>query len=465
MKLWQNVFSTDIDSLADAFNRSIDFDKQLYRYDIQGTVAHVNMLAKQQIIAKEEGDQIVDALKTLLTDIENGTVVIDETYEDIHSFVELYLTEEIGAVAKKMHTGRSRNDQVALDMKLYVLDQVKEMQKALVELIDALIQTAQAHTKTIMPAFTHLRKAQPSTYGHYLCAYIEMFLRDLQKVTLVEETCLTNMPLGSGACCGNTYDIDRMYVAEQLGFEDITYNSLDGVADRDYILDFLYAMSMICMHMSRYCEELILFSSEQFGFLSVAQAYSSGSSMMPQKRNPDMAELIRGKTGRIYGSLLQMFTTMKALPLTYNKDMQEDKENFFDAVNTTLSSLHIFTAMHKTLIIHKEAMYLSAKDSYITAVDAADYLVKKGIPFRDAYSAAAKLVNYCIDKNIYFHHLTTEEITTIHADFDAGLLKAVTLENSLASRNQIGSPAPEMVEVSLEKYLQRLAAYKGSATF
>lgn len=465
MKLWQNVFSTDIDSLADAFNQSIHFDKQLYRYDIQGTIAHVNMLAKQQIIAKEEGDQIIDALKTLLTDIENGTVVIDETYEDIHSFVELYLTEKIGAVAKKMHTGRSRNDQVALDMKLYVLDQVKEMQKALIELIDALIQTAQAHTKTIMPAFTHLRKAQPSTYGHYLCAYIEMFLRDLQKVTLVEETCLANMPLGSGACCGNTYDIDRMYVAEQLGFNDITYNSLDGVADRDYILDFLYAMSMICMHMSRYCEELILFSSEQFGFLSVAQAYSSGSSMMPQKRNPDMAELIRGKTGRIYGSLLQMLTTMKALPLTYNKDMQEDKENFFDAVNTTLSSLHIFTAMHKTLIIHKEAMYQSAKDSYITAVDAADYLVKKGIPFRDAYRAAAKLVNYCIDKNIYFHHLTTEEIATIHADFDAGLLEAVTLENSLALRNQIGSPAPEMVEVSLEKYLRRLAAYKGSATF
>ena len=465
MKLWQNVFSTDIDSLADAFNRSIDFDKRLYRYDIQGTIAHVNMLAKQQIITNDEGNRIIDALKTLLTDIENGTVVIDETYEDIHSFVELYLTEKIGAVAKKMHTGRSRNDQVALDMKLYVLDQVKEMQKALVELIDALIQTAQAHTKTIMPAFTHLRKAQPSTYGHYLCAYIEMFLRDLRKVTLVEETCLTNMPLGSGACCGNTYDIDRMYVAEQLGFEDITYNSLDGVADRDYILDFLYAMSMICMHMSRYCEELILFSSEQFGFLSVAQAYSSGSSMMPQKRNPDMAELIRGKTGRIYGSLLQMLTTMKALPLTYNKDMQEDKENFFDAVNTTLSSLHIFTAMHKTLIIHKESMYLSAKDSYITAVDAADYLVKKGIPFRDAYRAAAKLVNYCIDKNIYFHHLTAEEITTIHADFDAGLLEAVTLENSLASRNQIGSPAPEMVEVSLEKYLQRLAAYKGSATF
>lgn len=464
MKLWQNVFSTDIDSLADAFNRSINFDKQLYRYDILGTVAHVDMLAKQQIIPKDEGGQIIDALKTLLTDIDSGAVVIDETYEDIHSFVELYLTEKIGSVAKKMHTGRSRNDQVALDMKLYVLDQIKAMQDTLKELIGSLIQTAQAHTETLMPAFTHLRKAQPSTYGHYLCAYIEMFLRDLKKITLVKEVCLNSMPLGSGACCGNTYDIDRMYVAEQLGFEDITYNSLDGVADRDYVLDFLYTMSMICMHMSRYCEELILFSSEQFNYLTIAQAYSSGSSMMPQKRNPDMAELIRGKTGRVYGALLQMLTTMKALPLTYNKDMQEDKENFFDAVNTTLSSLRIFTAMHQTIAVNKEAMYHAARDSYITAVDAADYLVKKGIPFRDAYGAAAKLVNYCIDKNIYFYDLTAKEVIAIHPDFDAGLLKAITVENSLALRKQIGSPAPAMVAASLEKYRERLAAYDNGET-
>jgi argininosuccinate lyase len=459
MKLWQNVFETEIDKLADEFNSSIGFDKILYEYDIKGSIAHVSMLVKQNIISQKDGSEIITALEELLSDIKSGKIAIDESYEDIHSFVELYLTKKIGSVAKKMHTGRSRNDQVALDMKLYVIDKSRQISSLLGELIQKLITKAEENTSAIMPMFTHLRKAQPSTYGHYLCAYIEMFLRDLNKIYTVYENCMHTMPLGSGACCGNTYDIDRNYVAEKLGFTDITYNSIDGVSDRDYILDMLYALSMIMMHMSRYCEELIIFSSEQYGFFKISDAFCSGSSMMPQKKNPDMAELIRGKTGRIYGALTQMLATMKAQPLSYNKDMQEDKECFFNAVDTTIKCIQIFTAMAEAIVLNKEAMYTAAKDSYITAVDAADYLSKKGLPFRDAYGAAAKLVNYCINKGIYFYDLTTLEMQTIHPDFDAGLLDAITVENSIALRKQPGSPAFDMVAQSLAKYKERLSKF------
>lgn len=456
MKLWQNVFATEIDKLADEFNSSITFDKALYEYDIKGTVAHVSMLIKQNIIAEKEGNEIISALNQLLADINSGTVKIDESYEDIHSFVELYLTDKIGSVAKKMHTGRSRNDQVALDMKMYVIDKTADLSDLLKELISKLIDKSEQSVNVIMPMFTHLRKAQCSTYGHYLCAYIEMFLRDLSRIETITENCKNLMPLGSGACCGNTYDIDRKYVAEQLGFNDITYNSIDGVSDRDYILDTLYALSMIMMHMSRYCEELIIFSSEQYGYLKISDEFCSGSSMMPQKKNPDMAELIRGKTGRVYGSLTQMLTTLKAQPLSYNKDMQEDKECFFNAINTTIKCLQIFTAMAEGIILNEDVMYTSARDSYITAVDAADYLAKKGLPFRDAYAAAAKLVNFCIEKKIYFYELTLDEMKNIHPDFDEGLLSAITVENSLALRKQPGSPNPEMVKASLSKYKERL---------
>jgi argininosuccinate lyase len=459
MKLWQNVFATEIDKLADEFNSSISFDKALYEYDIKGTVAHVSMLIKQNIIAKDEGEEIIAALNELLTNIKNGEIKIDESYEDIHSFVELYLTDKIGSVAKKMHTGRSRNDQVALDMKMYVTDKTMQINFLLKELISKLIDKAEQNVNVIMPMFTHLRKAQCSTYGHYLCAYIEMFLRDLSRIDTITENCKNTMPLGSGACCGNTYNIDRNFVADELGFADITYNSIDGVSARDYILDTLYALSMIMMHMSRYAEELIIFSSEQYGYLKISDEFCSGSSMMPQKKNPDMAELIRGKTGRVYGSLTQMLTTMKAQPLSYNKDMQEDKECFFNAIDTTVKCLQIFTAMAEGIILNKDAMYISARDSYITAVDAADYLAKKGLPFRDAYAAAAKLVNYCIDKKIYFYELTADEMRRIHPDFDEGLLDAITVENSLALRKQIGSPNPEMVKISLAKYKERLSKF------
>ncbi len=459
MKLWQNVFETEIDKLADNFNRSIGFDKILYEYDIKGTIAHVSMLVKQNIIGQEDGRQIAAALEELLDGIKDGKVAIDESYEDIHSFVELYLTQKIGSVAKKMHTGRSRNDQVALDMKLYVIDKSRQISFLISELVQKLIAKAEENISVIMPMFTHLRKAQPSTYGHYLCAYIEMFLRDLNRISTVHENCMQSMPLGSGACCGNTYDIDRGFVANKLGFTDITYNSIDGVSDRDYILDMLYALSMIVMHMSRYCEELIIFTSEQYGFMKISDAFCSGSSMMPQKKNPDMAELIRGKTGRVYGALTQMLTTMKAQPLSYNKDMQEDKECFFNAIDTTIKCTQIFTAMAASITLNEEVMYNAAKDSYITAVDAADYLSKKGLPFRDAYAAAAKLVNYCIDKGIYFYDLTLQEMQQIHPDFDEGLLRAISVENSIALRKQIGSPAPDMVRFSLEKYKERLMKF------
>jgi len=459
MKLWQNVFAAEIDKLADEFNSSIKFDKILYEYDIKGTIAHVRMLVKQNIIQKSEGDIIISSLDELLSDIKSGKTLIDESYEDIHSFVELYLTEKIGSAAKKMHMGRSRNDQVALDMKMYVTDKASMISHLLKELITKLIFKAENNLYTIMPMLTHLRKAQTSTYAHYLCAYIEMFLRDLGRINTVIKNCKNSMPLGSGACCGNTYDIDRVFVANQLGFDDITYNSIDAVSDRDYIIETLLALSMIMMHMSRYCEELIIYSSEQYGYLKISDSFCSGSSMMPQKKNPDMAELIRGKTGRVYGSLMQMLTNMKAQPLSYNKDMQEDKELFFDSIETAIKCLKIFTAMSESVIVNNDVMYLSAKNSYITAVDAADYLAKKGMPFRDAYAAAAKMVNYCIENNKYFFALEIEELKQINEKFDEGLIDAISIENSLKQRKQIGSPNPEMVKLSIDKYKERLKAY------
>ncbi len=455
MKLWDNAFDTTASALAEEFNRSISFDKRLYTYDIAGTLAHVKMLKKQHIIPEDEADEILFALNELLSDIQSGEVIIDESYEDIHSYVELYLTEKIGDSAKKMHTGRSRNDQVALDMRLFVIQETRRLKSGLDELITAMIAKASDATEDIMPAFTHLRKAQPTTFAHYICAYIEMFLRDLKRIAAIEEDCLEAMPLGSGACCGNTYDIDREYVAELLGFSDVTHNSIDGVSDRDYMLDMLYALSMMMMHISRYCEELILFTSEQYAFFTIGNAFCSGSSMMPQKKNPDMAELLRGKTGRVYGALIQMLTTMKAQPLSYNKDMQEDKEFFFDAIDTANKCLKIFTAMFESVTLNKETAYRAARDSYITAVDAADYLVKKGLPFRDAYKKAAGLVNYCIDNNKYFHELTAEELHQA-GGFDKKLLKAITVEHSIKQRRQTGGPAPEAVKKSLAHYKAQL---------
>ena len=448
MKLWGGRFEKNTDSAMDAFHSSIAFDSRLYHEDIHGSMAHAAMLGKQGVIPQEDADAIIAGLEGILADIEAGKVQFAVDAEDIHMNVEKLLIERIGEAGKRVHTGRSRNDQVALDMRMYMKSAVVAVREKLIALANALLETASAHTETFMPGYTHLQKAQPITLAHHLLAYFEMFYRDICRLT----DCYGRtdvMPLGSGALAGSTYPLDRQFVADRLGFSAITRNSLDGVSDRDFCIEFCACASMVMMHLSRFCEELILWSSDEFRFVEMDDAYSTGSSIMPQKKNPDVAELIRGKTGRVYGDLTALLTVMKGIPLAYNKDMQEDKENTFDAVDTVLACVDMFTRMFTTLKFRTDNMRAGALKGFTNATDAADYLVKKGMPFRSAHAVIGALVLDCIKHNKALEDLTLEELRQYSDLFGEDVYAAVSLETCVDDRNLPGGPAPEATKTHI----------------
>lgn len=439
-QLWGGRFTKETDELVYRFNASVSFDQKFYRQDIRGSMAHVKMLAKQGILTEQEKEQILEGLQGILTDVENGTLQITEKYEDIHSFVEANLIDRIGDAGKKLHTGRSRNDQVALDMKLYIRDEIAEMDALLKKLLETLLSMMEAHTETYMPGFTHLQKAQPVTLAHHLGAYFEMFKRDRQRLADITKR-MNLCPLGSGALAGTTYPLNREYTAQLLDFDGATLNSMDSVADRDYLIELLSAMSTIMMHLSRFCEEIIIWNSNEYRFVELDDAYSTGSSIMPQKKNPDIAELIRGKTGRVYGALTALLTTMKGLPLAYNKDMQEDKELTFDAIDTVKGCIALFTGMIATMKINKNRMEESAKQGFTNATDAADYLVNHGVPFRDAHGIVGRLVLTCIEKGIALDDLTLAEYRAISPVFEDDIYEAISLKTCVEKRQTAGAPS------------------------
>ena len=450
MKLWGGRFEKSTDGMVDDFHSSITFDKRLYKQDIEGSIAHATMLGEQGILTPADADAIVAGLKDLLQDIEAGKVDFQLDAEDIHMNVETLLTARIGQAGKRLHTGRSRNDQVALDCRMYVKDVADEAVAHLAELLHALLDAAEAHKADIMPGYTHMQKAQPITLGHHLCAYAEMFRRDIGRFQAAKAAADV-MPLGSGALAGTTYPLNRARVAELLGFSAITRNSLDGVSDRDFVLDYLYACSLAMMHLSRFCEELILWNTNEFQFVEMDDAYATGSSIMPQKKNPDMAELTRGKTGRVYGDLLALLTVMKGLPLAYNKDMQEDKEALFDARDTLIKCLNVFTGMFQTLRFRTDVMRRGASGGFTNATDAADYLVKKGLPFRDAHEVLGKLVLHCIGENKALLDLPLEELRTFSPLFDEDVYTALSMETCVNARRLPGGPAPDMVQQTIDE--------------
>lgn len=444
-QLWGGRFTKETDQLVYNFNASISFDKKLYKQDIEGSIAHVVMLAKQGILTVEEKDAIIKGLTSIREDVESGKLEITEEYEDIHSFVEANLIERIGEAGKKLHTGRSRNDQVALDMRLYTRAEVLEIEQLLKELLTELLLIMEANLETYMPGFTHLQKAQPVTLAHHLGAYFEMFKRDRGRLKDIYSR-MNYCPLGAGALAGTTYPLDRNYTASLLGFEGPTLNSMDSVSDRDYLIEFLSALSTIMMHLSRFCEEIIIWNSNEYRFVELDDTYSTGSSIMPQKKNPDIAELVRGKTGRVYGALVSLLTTMKGIPLAYNKDMQEDKELTFDAIDTVKGCLSLFTGMIKTTKFNKDIMAESAMNGFTNATDAADYLVNRGVPFRDAHGIIGKLVLYCIEKQTSIEKLTLEELKNISPFFEADIYEAVSLKTCVEKRLTFGAPGPEMMK-------------------
>ena len=451
-QLWGGRFTKETDELVYRFNASVLFDQKFYRQDIRGSMAHVKMLAKQGILTEQEKEQILEGLQGILTDVENGTLQITEKYEDIHSFVEANLIERIGDAGKKLHTGRSRNDQVALDMKLYISDEIAEMDGLLKTLLETLLSMMESHTETYMPGFTHLQKAQPVTFAHHLGAYFEMFKRDRQRLGDIAKR-LNLCPLGSGALAGTTYPLDRDYTAQLLGFDGATLNSMDSVADRDYLIELLAAMSTVMMHLSRFCEEIIIWNSNEYRFVELDDAYSTGSSIMPQKKNPDIAELIRGKTGRVYGALTSILVTMKGLPLAYNKDMQEDKELTFDAIDTVKGCIALFTGMIATMKVNKNRMEESAKQGFTNATDAADYLVNHGVPFRDAHGIVGRLVLTCIEKGVALDDLALEEYRRISPVFEEDIYEAISLKACVEKRQTAGAPSGRAM-------LQAIAAEK-----
>lgn len=456
MKLWGGRFTKETNQLVYNFNASISFDQRLYKQDIEGSIAHVTMLARQKVLTDTERDEIISGLTGILADVENGSLVINETYEDIHSFVETNLIERIGNVGKKLHTGRSRNDQVALDMKLYTRDEIKETDQLLKSLLSTLLSLMEENTETYMPGFTHLQKAQPITLAHHLGAYFEMFKRDRQRLADIY-TRMNLCPLGSGALAGTTYPLDREYTASLLHFDGATLNSLDAVSDRDYLIELLNALSTIMMHLSRFSEEIIIWNSNEYQFVELDDAYSTGSSIMPQKKNPDIAELVRGKTGRVYGALMSLLTVMKGLPLAYNKDIQEDKELTFDAIDTTKSCILLFTGMLSTMRFHNSVMEASAKNGFTNATDAADYLVNHGVPFRDAHGIVGQLVLYCIEKNISLDDMSLEEFKAISPVFEADIYEAISLKTCVEKRLVKGAPSPAAMKeiIAIEKkYLE-----------
>ena len=454
-QLWGGRFTKETDKLVYDFNASISFDKRFYEQDIRGSIAHVTMLAKQGILTEEEKEQIIKGLESIRTDVENGTLRITEEYEDIHSFVEANLIDRIGDAGKKLHTGRSRNDQVALDMKLYTRDEILELDGLLKEMLEVLLKLMKDNLETYMPGFTHLQKAQPITLAHHMGAYFEMFKRDRSRMKDIYKR-MNLCPLGSGALAGTTYPLDREYTAELLGFDGPTLNSMDSVSDRDYLIQLLSAMSTVMMHLSRFSEEVIIWNSNEYRFVEIDDAYSTGSSIMPQKKNPDIAELVRGKTGRVYGALTALLTTMKGIPLAYNKDMQEDKEFVFDAIDTTKGCLALFTGMLKTMKFNRARMEESAKHGFTNATDAADYLVNHGVPFRDAHGIVGQLVLYCIDKGIALDDMSLEEFKAVSPVFEEDIYDAISMKTCVEMRNTIGAPgraAMEQVIQEEEKYL------------
>ena len=444
-KLWGGRFTKSTDSFTDHFHSSISFDSRMYKEDILGSCAHAAMLGKQNIIPKEDSDLIIKTLKEILADIEAGKVTFDEKAEDIHMNVETILISRIGDVGKRLHTGRSRNDQVALDIRMYLKEQIVDIKALVKELITVLNNIAERNINTVMPGYTHLQNAQPVTLAHHVLAYVEMFKRDYDRLSDTYKR--TNvMPLGSGALAATTYPLDREFVKEQLGFDAITLDSMDGVSDRDFVIELLSAFSMIMMHLSRFCEEIIIWNSQQYKFIEMDDAYSTGSSIMPQKKNPDMAELIRGKTGRVYGHLMAMLTVMKGIPLAYNKDMQEDKEFVFDAIDTTKGCIVLFTGMLNTLTFRKDKMRASAEGGFTNATDAADYLVNHGVPFRDAHGIVGRLVLTCIDKGISLDELPLEEYKEISPVFEQDIYEAISMKTCVEKRETYGAPGPKVME-------------------
>ena len=455
-QLWGGRFTKETDKLVYNFNASISFDQKFYEQDIRGSKAHVAMLARQGILTAEEKDQIEAGLDGILADVRSGKLEITSEYEDIHSFVEANLIDRIGDVGKKLHTGRSRNDQVALDMKLYTRDEVVEIKGLVKELMETLHGIMKEHIDTFMPGFTHLQKAQPVTLAHHVGAYMEMFKRDYSRLTDIYDR-MNYCPLGAGALAGTTYPLDREQTASLLNFYGPTLNSMDSVSDRDYLIEFSAAMSIIMMHLSRFCEEIIIWNTNEYQFIDIDDSYSTGSSIMPQKKNPDIAELVRGKTGRVYGSLISLLTTMKGLSLAYNKDMQEDKEFVFDAIDTTKGCIVLFNGMLDTITFRKDRMRASAEGGFTNATDAADYLVNHGVPFRDAHGIVGQLVLYCIDKNISLGQMSLEEYKAISPVFEEDIYDAISMETCVAKRNTIGAPGPQAMKEVIAKYEAYLA--------
>ena len=455
-QLWGGRFVGETDKLAYKFNASIGFDKRLVEEDIQGSTAHVFMLAKQQILTEEERDSILQGLREIREEVKAGVLEIDDTYEDIHSFVEAVLIKKVGEVGKKLHTGRSRNDQVALDMRLYTRRRVRDTDALLKELLTVILAVMEENLETYMPGFTHLQKAQPTTLAHHYGAYFEMFKRDRQRMADIYQR-MNYCPLGAGALAGTTYPLDRECTASMMGFAGPTLNSMDSVSDRDYLIEFLSALSTVMMHLSRFCEEIIIWNSNEYQFVEIDDAYSTGSSIMPQKKNPDIAELVRGKTGRVYGALLSLLTTMKGIPLAYNKDMQEDKELTFDAMDTVESCLVLFTGMLRTMKFRKERMAASAMNGFTNATDAADYLVGKGVPFRDAHGIVGKLVLYCVEKDTSIEKLSLEELQSVSEYFGEDLYKAVSLKTCVEKRLTLGAPGPDAMKHVIEVHRTYLA--------
>ena len=456
MKLWGGRFTKETDELVNRFNASITFDKRFFKQDILGSIAHVTMLEKQGILTCDEKDAIVTGLKGILDDIESGSLVIDETAEDIHSFVEGTLIERIGEPGKKLHTGRSRNDQVALDMRLYIRDEIIEVNDLVKDLMKVIHRIMKENITTYMPGFTHLQKAQPVTFAHHMGAYFEMFRRDRGRLRDIYDR-MNYCPLGAGALAGTTYPLDRNDTATLLKFDGPTFNSMDSVSDRDYLIELLSAFSTIMMHMSRLCEEVIMWNSDEYHFVEMDDTYSTGSSIMPQKKNPDIAELIRGKTGRVYGALTAILTTMKGIPLAYNKDMQEDKELTFDAVDTVKGCLALCEGMLDTMKINPEKMEASAKQGFTNATDAADYLVNHGVAFRDAHGIIGQLVLTCIEKGISLDELPLDEYKKISPVFEEDIYDAISMETCVERRNTIGAPGPTAMKAVIamnEEYLE-----------
>ena len=461
-QLWGGRFTKETNQLVYNFNASISFDQKFFHQDVRGSIAHVTMLAATGILTEEEKDRIIQGLEGIVADVDAGTLKITSEYEDIHSFVEANLIQRVGDAGKKLHTGRSRNDQVALDMKLYVRDEIQAVQEILIDLMNVLHRLMKENVETYMPGFTHLQKAQPITFAHHMGAYMEMFKRDYSRLADIYER-MNYCPLGAGALAGTTYPLDRNLTAELLEFYGPTLNSMDSVSDRDYVIEMLSAFSMIMMHLSRFSEEIIIWNSNEFQFIELDDAYSTGSSIMPQKKNPDIAELVRGKTGRVYAALTGMLTTMKGIPLAYNKDMQEDKELTFDAIDTVKGCLVLFTGMLDTMTLRKERMENSAKQGFTNATDAADYLVNHGVPFRDAHGIVGQLVLYCIDRGISLDEMSLQEYQAISPVFEEDIYEAIALETCVEKRNTVGAPGRKAMEAVIavnEAYLNEKANEK-----